>query len=1073
MFEIRNTSANAERGAALLIAVAFLILVSWAAFLFGFNTISNDTDVVQLDAMCQTIAKSALQEFPHPLGGFKGLNPAKVLPKEENTTPTTCDEWDQNCSSGASSSQQMSKAYEILHSDLINRTASTFSLMGISNFEFRTWEELENPSANSSKFSPITASDDQLPIFFGFAPINTRSSTNDQGQWNNGVKIRLAKLREPWGIKFSFANSRPDLVQVECEAQLRPADVLLVEDTSAAQGRWTKAGDGGPLQKLCTTDGMRYEEYGANQPSTTPGIGGPKRKADNNVDVYSLCFRMCVSGVAADGRASGVPLDGTGNYINDYMLLAGPAGKQSTDAQGKPIAIPDLTRPAPYQYPYTGQRVVCHTAHSLPDKSHVMLTSAALGQSMYCAPDPNADPNDPNLIYGYHPMCRDSATFFGKKNCAQNRDLNDGPPECRTATSPTNAEKFVPAAKDMLVTERGVIDYITNGLPAADDGSKTAGPHNVRLALATLGGEEDLPNGAIAFEYQADKIYTDTGQPQTRLQEIRLLHFHAYTNFLNALNSMMDARQCVNDYMLKLRLATLAGVNFIEGGTSQCDLEDDDGTPNTSCYKTTWRPAGAGENEGFEVGQNWSSSVFRLALMHYSDVARFSNGDPRTRPGATPLDGNLPPTNMFETLASHGGKYQRPLEKGAMTRNVVQQNALYGCEAWMRKGMWQGVSDPDLEEKIAKPINGVSGDGGIALPFTPPGSHFGPGVTRSILEAPTPAESLSNPQTVFGSLSIVDPQHRTNPIAARRTINNLAKLTTLNSLMNSTPGATPVVATTALKVIEAVETEGGGNTPPKGGHSTNSQVYESPVPGFFRVGPPVTPSEPNFLASEVAGSDPTADYDFNQAILDPAQFEKMKTKTHFVMGWNPGGRRYTLSALELAVIAMEKAPQRDSSGFMSKKSSPEKIIVFNSSGLPTDLECLRRKASDPSAPFDFLALTTEEKATRCRECWNDVKDRLDCAWEGGTMTSGTCDTSNPSYNRKMALYLNLLADDRETSEYCGNFNFVTEMKLLASERDTENQPVAPWLHLNVLKTLDDMINASNVYLFARDFLRSQ
>lgn len=449
----------------------------------------------------------------------------------------------------------------------------------------------------------------------------------------------------------------------------------MVQDASAAMARWTKAGDGLDPQPLCTQAGRRYEAYTPEQGTELinnnvshlvfEGVGGPRETAFNH------CWRVCVDGTA-----------------NPLMLLAGPAGKQSTDATtGKLIVIADPTKPAHLRYPYSGQRVVCQTAHSTPSQSHMLLTAASEGVSKYCPYDPLGGPA--TMGRGYHPLCTDSQTFLG--GCGGN---SNAPDHCNSGTSVTGSAEIVPAAADMKVTERSVAMYMTMGLDRNTDPvgyASLEGPNNFQAAAAILGGDYETCAGALAWDNQADALYATAGNAEAA--NITAFHYSAYTQFLKCLDSMMDARQCTNRMMLDTKLSLINTINYFEGGMSPqyCDINAGGTTASgkEACYKANLHD---GVNPTDAVPHNWSSSAFRFALMLFGSTATLSNGDPRFQDAA----GNVT-SPMFPGTLSHEHMYSQPLATGdaaTMTRAAVLSNRMFGCESWMREKSFSSTGGP-------------------------------------------------------------------------------------------------------------------------------------------------------------------------------------------------------------------------------------------------------------------------------------------------------------------------------------------------------------------------------------------
>jgi hypothetical protein len=234
--------------------------------------------------------------------------------------------------------------------------------------------------------------------------------------------------------------------------------------------------------------------------------------------------------------------------------------------------------------------------------------------------------------------------------------------------------------------------------------------------------------------------------------------------------------------------------------------------------------------------------------------------------------------------------------------------------------------------------------------------------------------------------------------------------------------------------------------------------YQTPAPGFFRVGPP--PQESEYVSNftdEYYKEGP----DFNP---QSAHLKYAKTTSQMVMGWNATGLRNTLSALLLGVLSIgrDDINRRHESMIRTERSDPQKVIILNAAGLPSDLECLKRMWSGPPEDFDFSALTESTKATYCRSCWDEIKHYLNRAWNGEDI-SITNPQQGINYDRRISVYLNLLRDDSTRNEYCGSFNFMKE-----ALQDSES---LPWLHVNVIQNLEDYVVANNAYLFIRDSLR--
>jgi hypothetical protein len=434
---------NPEHGGILIGVVAFMFLITWMTFIFSFNTIVSDSNVVELDGICQVISRTALQEFPHPTGGARSLVMEEVSKAALTYDPTK--------------PPNMTSA---LGYDLKQRIDSTLALMGTSSYQLVPWNVIDKPLLHEALLSSMP----ENQIIYSFRPMNYRVNAREaaqgiQDRWNSGVSVLVAKRSKPIGIKVGFAT---DIARVYCESEAAPTDFLLINDTSETQALWTKAGDGEGLQPLCTVNGKRYEEYAQGQ---TPhlGAGGPKRNKDTgNIDVFSLCFRVCVAGVGPNGEVIpnnfNIPGGTRITDMNPYMLLAGPAGRQGDtfwDTAGT-----DSSRPAEYSTPYEGQRVVCHTCHSAPEYCHIMLSSASEGRARYCPTDPNQNQHTP---VGYHPMCYDQQVQTGALgSCVTTRD-------CEDSVYPTASTAIVPRAKDMMFTERDVIDFITIGFREQDD----------------------------------------------------------------------------------------------------------------------------------------------------------------------------------------------------------------------------------------------------------------------------------------------------------------------------------------------------------------------------------------------------------------------------------------------------------------------------------------------------------------------------------------------------------------------------------------------------------------------------
>jgi hypothetical protein len=274
--------------------------------------------------------------------------------------------------------------------------------------------------------------------------------------------------------------------------------------------------------------------------------------------------------------------------------------------------------------------------------------------------------------------------------------------------------------------------------------SKKSGPHNAKYAMALLGGKVsvDYLNGAIAAEHSADAMFE--ANPGISATNVRLRHYLAYKNYLTALTALMDARQGYNPMMLHMKLAMLNGINFIEGGSPLCD-EDSHG----HCYQGIWRPSGAG-NIHHTIPMNWSSSLYRVAIMNYGSGAELSHGDIRAglRPGGS---GSIAPIMpMFPPINNHYKKYARPLEPGAMTRPEVQLNAKYGSEFFARKKsvidpsstMWPQNVNPPSGWEVLKPLLGLHA-GGFQVPFFPSGDSAEiKEIYESVYESNTPIEPI-------------------------------------------------------------------------------------------------------------------------------------------------------------------------------------------------------------------------------------------------------------------------------------------------------------------------------------------
>ncbi len=1039
-----------EQGAALMVTMMFLVLISWSTFLYAFYSSVPDLKSVELDSLCQSVSRAVAYEFPSAVGGFEGLDPAAFA---------------------ASDPVSATGALGSLAKNIDERIKSSLRLHNQSSA--RSFALMNDAATRSNITSAANAAVSASTIIYAFAPINNRvAATNEFHRWNTGVRLRLAQLTTPsfgtkfWGSTFGTATGTAGegrITKVECTAEIRPADILLVQDTSEGVGRWTKAGDGGPFQKLCTEAGKRYERYSAGQ-TQTAGVGGPDE------DAFSLCFRVCVAGVdPSTGAPSGPP------PANPNMLLAGPAGRQSQDASSRPIASSNMLHPvAAYRTPYQGQRVVCHTAHSAPELAHMMLTAASLGKSLYCAHDP-ADTAKSGI--GYHPMCQTGNSFAG--GCA---DGSSG--ECDAAVSTTSATSIVPPPADMVIGERTVIRYITEGLPAAQDPNLEGGPHDLDSAITVLGGVRDLIAVARAYEQQADAAYTSGAQSKI----IQERHYLAWTHFLKALDSMRDARHCMDPLVLGLRMATLQGIAFLEGGDPRCDIDGGD-----NCYKGKYFVGSAAQDN---VPLNWSSSLYRVAVAHYNHLFRFSHGDIRRGFGG----------KMFTPEMKHSRQYQRPLEPGAMTRPVVLQNKSYGCEMWAREARFHAAGEVspglavdyagavDLTGSGTNPTGGnsydYSGDsmwpplkagsqddllpplvGGLKLPYQSSGGVAFPGWSAPVAPAAAlklaslgggkktfgsgPATAASTERTAARTL-VAEPAEETETVTEAGaaddpeitfvgpiTDTELVGLTTFPSIIQeitlSTPGS--FSATNPFKALA-------------------TWYPDSPITGALQVGLSSDPKEPQTdCASSTAGT--TKEFDF-----DPTKpyYSCAKNLNHFTMGWWPNGYRYSMSALHLAGLGMAASPRRQGSLVMSAQSLPEKIIVFNAFGLPSDLECLQRKSGVAPEDFDYWSLSPDEKTNYCRDCWNDVVSLYDKAWRGEDVLGLETDTN---YERRMMVYMNLLLDERTENEYCGEFNLVT------AAREAVEVDQKPWIYVNLFSSPMEMIDAQNMYVFTRSVLRSR